>query len=379
MTKAKIIFFIFLLMSLVQLAHAQVKLSQNVVLTWGMVREFLTLPFELLSHLNNPSVNSENKKLQAATEITEKNKTSECSPWNNSTGNCQCKVVCPDSYSILEKRNLRENVILVSEYNPLKNLIENREILEPIIHQEDTLSFLNEDEDFKAIHPRTIGYCWGHSHLWRRLHTLAFFNPSASKENIKVTRKKIRKIFYKGKPQVFPGYSSIYDLSNDPEVKKILLHRTVKEWRKHAIDVDSMKIYFKKKISAEKLKNFVSELKLKLHYRQNPIVFFKHSNDNTAIHIVPVYRLQEISPNVYKMCFLDNHGTVEEQSNCGHFVNIDLNKAQIGYGSWVDNEYDLEEGKSNLNIIGFTPEDVSENVMFVKNLNPICRKQTLCQ
>lgn len=353
--------------------NAQV--NQNKILFFGVAQEVLTLPKEGFKQIKKIIDKSKSKKLLSESTQSQKSYDLSCNLWENNP-HCSCEEVCPNSYEILRERSFSENLIEIEYYDPETSKIIRTNSLDTKIPQEVLFSFGNDVSDFQDINPRTFGYCWGYSHLWRRLKTLAFFEPQHKKDSLEEIKLKIKKIIRSAKPQVFNGYSSLHDLSSDPDIKYHLQKKTVQQWRKKAVNIDGLGVFLKGKMTSNKVKTFIENLKRNLSLGMNPMIYFSSKSDHFGIHVVPVYRLQQEN-DLLKICFIDNHGTAEEQSNCGANVEVNLKDYSLSYEPWLENN-ELP-GTPNLKSIGFTQEDRSENLKFVKTLKPYCEKITQCK
>jgi hypothetical protein len=104
----------------------------------------------------------------------------------------------------------------------------------------NTFPFLNSGEDFKSVMQVEYGVCAGMSISIRRFNMLAYFDPSNSYKEavpakgstawITFYNQKIDQVLTYKKPAIFPGFSSMLEISSHPSFKEYFQQHVVKEW-----------------------------------------------------------------------------------------------------------------------------------------------------
>ena len=96
-------------------------------------------------------------------------------------GHLSCEQVCPTDYRILTQSQVFPNSHLQLKQIPVSfnpGIMDPLELFAPGVKP----VFNNDEEDFKDIHPRVWGYCWGYSSLVRKMFYLANFQEKLDHE-----------------------------------------------------------------------------------------------------------------------------------------------------------------------------------------------------
>ncbi len=292
----------------------------------------------------------------------------------------KCSQICPKDYRILKDKMIREQSYYTEYYDPETQEIKSRTTSTHNISLQNRLAFLNEEKDFENIAPRTFGYCWGYSNINRRFNILASYTKNFDLNEIEEINKLGKKKFYKriiknilkGKYQNIPGYIGLYDFSSDPIIQDLLKKSTVKEWKKKAVNIKGLSLYLKRKeMKDSDIFNILNELDFKLKTNQNPLIYFTHDELSKYIHVVPVYKMEKDGDST-RICFIDNHDTLEDHKNCGK--NVTVRNGNISFSGWDDYNGDLK----NIKRLGIVPEDKYENIQFVNQLHKACLIKNRC-
>ena len=346
---------------------AAAPVNQDWILMKGLLIRLLMLPVDPFTAFARNEVGKRYEEFEKRS--VEATHTGDCELWSDQSlkpeaGRCSCEQVCPESFDILAKFRPR---------------------MEP--KNENLLHFLNDEEDFDEIHPRTLGYCWAQTTVLRDFGYLAVFDaenrfgaeiPNREKQPkawLKYYRGLIRQIL-SHEATVIPGFKNLWDFSSDEAINRELRSQTVKTWRKTAVRLESLPLLMRSinqnEMRPEEIRAFLVQVRHALSLNQTPKIWFTHEEDWKSIHVVPVYEVRETSEGT-RVCFVDNHGYEEVHTDCGRSVLIRPD------GSLYYKDWDFFKDRyRTIRVMGFTPEDRYENVRYVEQLSGVCRKQTQC-
>lgn len=231
-----------------------------------------------------------------------KDKLCTCVAWGTcDSKSCSCENLCPKDFKIIKKLAAPSDAV------------------------ENTLSFTNTNNKFYNNDSSYKGYCWGISLVSQRFHRLATYAPEAPKkfqgenqdrERINEYKKIIAQI-NNNEPVTIPGFKSLRDFSNDPEVKDLLENSVKDQWAENALSSQGLKSVISTTTPPKsELNQMFDDIEFRLKNNMSPAIVYNDKNDRTDSHVLLVSGTGTFPSGERYLCLNDNSFVQALNQNC---------------------------------------------------------------
>ncbi len=231
-----------------------------------------------------------------------KDKLCTCAAWGTcDSKSCSCENLCPKDFKIIKKLAAPSDAV------------------------ENTLSFTNTNNKFYKNDSSYKGYCWGISLVSQRFHRLATYLPDApkkfqgenqDKERINEYKKIIAQI-NNNEPVTIPGFKSLRDFSNDPEVKDLLENSVKDQWAENALSSQGLKSVTSTTTPPKsELNQMFDDIEFRLKNNMSPAIVYNDKNDRLDSHVLLVSGTGTLPSGERYLCLNDNTFVQALNQNC---------------------------------------------------------------
>jgi hypothetical protein len=229
-----------------------------------------------------------------------------CRPWGTCPpSNCECKVLCPDSFDI---------------FSVHKERIRGR--------PEDEMVFGNSRAYYKN-YLATNGYCWGHASMTAKFDRLAFFDAtkkiSASPSSAQ-WRDHYRGVIDRiaaNEAVDIPGFKNLSEFSAHPTIQEMLADRIAFEWGEKAMTWSALAAGMDSgQMSASAAADLVRDLKRRTSLYQAPQIVFTKLGDKFLTHATLVGSVVDLPGGVARICLRDSNLGPAKRADCSNHFDV---------------------------------------------------------
>jgi len=255
--------------------------------------------------------------------------------------------------------------------NPLQN-IDNR-----LPNLEGTFSFTNSNESFEGDYIKDLGVCRCYSSLRLKFRYLSVFDKNneivASPANM--TKKEKRKWikFYRKivkdirnfKPRVIPGFASLYEMSQHPDLSDMMKWQVLHEWRdknfSYGTGTGELVRGVFRKSKMEELLEMRTRIEFNAKLGHNTMIWLSERH-STWIHVLEAIDVSPIQ--------VDGSFTVTFWND--KFTELDRARSVLTVQADGSIHYDDTIEKREINAAGVTADNDGELKFFSEKLNALC-------
>ena len=289
-----------------------------------------------------------------------------CKVWGTCSEElCSCGKLCPKSFELFKRDNIKE----LKDYSK----------------KENSLAFLNDRKVFnnKINADGFFGVCTGFPPLISKFNRLALFDknskPSYNLDSDDEEEQKKAMRYYKNlinrisdnNVTKIPGFANLHDFSEHPAIQEILKDKVIDEWGDINMRPERLGVWFKEMDSiaedgpvsprrAIKTKNTFVDIKERLDNFMQPAI---HMRTSLGLHEVLVSHYTEDEEGNITLCTRDSNPPLEEDKECSRPL-------------WINKEGRIMSDKhGKIANIGISDTEDSNVVAQINSLHKHCEKE----
>lgn len=256
---------------------------------------------------------------------------------------------------------------------------------------ETHLGVLNTNEYFEKYRKKTIGYCWGWSSVLADFQHLAFFDPDNKLNQelpadiISYYKNLIKRVAVKNKTVIFPGVSSIRELTSIPEISDYLLTVIGQRWALNATHIQAIgnMLVDDVKMAPEEYRHIVSQLRYLKSIGVMPKIIF--ADDSPGFmgnwsHVVNVTDVKSFKDGSHKIYINESNYFPEDDEEESYHIYISP-EGTAHYKPLLKSNRIINTGTpyDRVGRIKFGHEFERDIAKYVSSLNKMCKKITKCK
>jgi hypothetical protein len=258
------------------------------------------------------------------------------------------------------------------------------------------MGIFNTDDSMGPVMKKTFGFCAGHATLKLQLTQLALYDPQSifeaspvaapgSKEWINFYVKKIERIseFH---TTIFPGFSSLYELTSHPDLQNYFRAAAADSWVRHAASYSSgVKPFIRQLIgrdfSPKQSVQFIRDVQSRLRLGYSPKIMF-HENRNKAVkneekslHVVLALKVYPLKDNKSAILIWDDKNPSPDSMDY-LFINHDSGMGFFWSWRWDDSSgtpVAIDAGAGRVNQYRIEASNDQEIARIVHNKTRFCQ------